>query len=154
MGLTEELNALVADAALSLDLEVIECKAQGNRRIQVSIARDPDPVTVGDCKNLSRAIKQRLEAAGHDPDSFYVEVASPGPRRLLRTLGHLRAFLGKNVSVEVLVPIAGRHRFRGRLDSADENGIVVDILGKPQGFAYPAIREVRLDARGSTPERP
>lgn len=62
--------------------------------------RDGQPVTVGDCARVSRALEARLDADGVMGAQYVLEVSSPGVERPLRRPGDWRRFAGARARVK------------------------------------------------------
>jgi ribosome maturation factor RimP len=58
-------------------------------------------------------------------DAYQLEVSSPGVERTLRTPDQYRRYLGALVATKTKVSVDGARRWRGRLSSADDDGIVL-----------------------------
>ncbi len=76
-------------------------------------------VTIEDCENMSHALDQPLDELDPIPDSYSLEVCSPGIERELTKDWHFEKFLGWKV--------------KARLIRKDENG-KKDLVGKLQKF--------------------
>jgi ribosome maturation factor RimP len=60
-------------------------------------------------------------------EAYQLEVSSPGIERTLRTPEQYRRYLGALVATKAKVAVDGARRWRGRLASADEDGIVLVV---------------------------
>jgi ribosome maturation factor RimP len=111
--------------------------------------RDGAGISVDDCARASRAIEARLEGSSLVPETYVLQVSSPGDRPL-RTAEEWRRFVGRWVSV--LAPEHGG-RFEGKLTGIEgESGaeqVAIDVDGKGKGRVVPlaAVKEARLAFR-------
>jgi ribosome maturation factor RimP len=77
---------------------------------------------------------------------YQLEVSSPGVERTLRTPDQYRRYVGAEVQVKTRVPVEGGRRHHGRLLSAGEDAIEVelrDTAGRRVGFRYDEIERAR-----------
>ena len=78
------------------------------------------------------------------PGHYDLEVSSPGLNRKLTKVEHFQRFTGETVKVQMRFPIDGRKRYRGRLVSACDEHIVVDVDGEPFTLPMTTIDSARL----------
>ncbi len=64
----------------------------------------PDGITITDCEHVTHAINPILDKADPIPDSYYLEVSSPGLERVLKSDEQFAAMVGSNVEVSLFVP--------------------------------------------------
>ncbi|HWG75075.1 MAG TPA: hypothetical protein VG184_13580 [Acidimicrobiales bacterium] len=72
---------------------------------------------------ISAALDERDDLA--PGGRYHLEVSSPGVERRLRTPQQYRCFVGSEVSVKLVAPVAGSRRLRGVLVDAADTGIRV-----------------------------
>jgi len=106
----------------------------------------PDGVTVDDCERVSHAVSAVLDVEDPIPGQYTLEVSSPGLDRVLRTREHFARYVGETVRVETNVAIDGRKRFSGRLTSAGDEAIELDVEGRKVTIALAAVHKARLIA--------
>jgi len=78
-------------------------------------------------------------------DAYQLEVSSPGLERTLRTPEQYRRYVGELVSTKSRVAVDGSRRWRGRLDSVDEDGIVIAPEDAEPGAPGVALRYDQID---------
>ena len=116
----QELEAAV-EATLAepfAEVEVVDLELKGERLV-VYIDR-PGGVDLDLCAAVTRALDALRE-------EFALEVSSPGLDRPLRKPAHFAAAVGQEVAVRTVAPAEGRRHFRGRLMSADEASVTVEL---------------------------
>jgi ribosome maturation factor RimP len=126
------VRAIVEPAVVSagLDLDDLTVSPAG-RRLVVRVTVDGDDVVSHDeLTAVSREISARLDAAeetGGDvtPDSYTLEVSSPGVDRPLTLPRHWRRNVGRLVKVK-----AGDRSLTGRVTTVDEAGVSLDVDGR------------------------
>jgi ribosome maturation factor RimP len=105
-----------------------------------------DGVTVDSCADVSRLVSDLIDGRGLDADipHYQLEVSSPGLDRPLVRPKDFQRFIGHRIKVTTREAIAGRRRFTGTLETADEQGISVECDGTPYALAYSVIERARL----------
>jgi len=117
------VHELVAPLVADADVELVEVRFTGGQ-LQVVVDRDGG-VDLGALSDVSNRVSRVLDDHDVVPGRYTLEVSSPGLERPLRTPEQFRRFVGATVSVKTRPEVPGERRERGRLESADENGIVV-----------------------------
>ena len=128
-----------------VDLEFVQAGRGGVLRIFID--RRPGEqsrVTVDDCATVSHAVSEVLEAQDPIKGHYTLEVSSPGFDRILRTRGHFERFVGERIFVELRLPIDGRRRFVGTLQSVASDAIVIEVDGRPHELLLERIQKARL----------
>ena len=90
------------------------------------------------------AVSEVLEAQDPIKGHYTLEVSSPGFDRILRTRAHFERFLGKRIVAELKLPLEGRRRFVGVLQSLDGESIVIDVDGKVFNLPLERIQKARV----------
>ncbi|XVQ16036.1 ribosome maturation factor RimP [Spirillospora sp. CA-255316] len=127
-----DLTRLLAPAvaAAGFDLEEVDVRPAGRRRL-VRIVVDADGgVSLDDVALLSQTASGLLddsEVMGAGP--YVLEVTSPGVDRPLTEPRHWRRAAGRLV----VAPLAEGGQIEGRVVSADEESVVIDVVGTGQG---------------------
>ena len=101
-----------------------------------------DGVDVDDCASVSNHLTRLLVVEGVDYDRL--EVSSPGLDRPLKRPRDFMRFVGERVQVKVRLPLRGRRRFTGKLQSVGEVGIELDVDGELVSIAFSDIDKARL----------
>lgn len=100
-------------------------------------------ITIEDCERFSRAIDPVLDEADPVPDSYHLEVSSPGIERELKTPEHIAACCGWDVEAKLFSLLEGSRTWRGVLVGMDENKNVLIELPE-RTLAIPAASISRL----------
>lgn len=120
-------SAIVTAVAMSLaeqGLELVDLERQA-AAVRVTVDRDGG-IDLDGITEATRTVKRLLTDNGFLSDDDSLEVSSPGIERPLRTPEHFVRAIGSLVAVRTLPGAPGERRVEGRLDAADESGIVVD----------------------------
>jgi ribosome maturation factor RimP len=106
-------------------------------------------VGLDDCEAMSRALDAPLEETDPIPQSYHLEVCSPGLERELTRSAHFKAYLGQKVLVRLIRPMEGQRDFFGVLDGFDGERVT---LRRPDGSGFSFLKKeaafVKLDDFG------
>ncbi|RMI44247.1 ribosome maturation factor RimP [Actinomadura harenae] len=113
-------------AAAGFDLEAVEVRPAGRRRLVKIVVDGDDGVSLDDVADLSQAASELLDASDVMGTAPYVlEVTSPGVDRPLTEARHWRRAAGRLVVAPLTDGEGGQ--IEGRVVSADEDGVVIDV---------------------------
>ena len=147
LGMTQvELAKLLEPTVEGLGYELSDLEAKigsQNGLLRLFIDKE-DGINLEDCEKVSAAVSALLDVEDPLPGQYNLEVSSPGSDRTLTKLAHFERFTGETVKVQMRFPIEGRRRFRGKLLSADEENIVVEVDGESHTLTMAAIDIARL----------
>ncbi len=119
-------------AAGEFDLEEVSISRAGRRHVVRVLVDHDGGVDLDDVAQVSRAISAALDAAEESAGELVVgdyqlEVGSPGIDRPLTEPRHWRRNVTRLVAVNGLT---------GRVTAVNDDGIVLDVDGKPQAMAF------------------
>jgi ribosome maturation factor RimP len=114
-GVGAQLTQLIERTVEGLGYEFVDFERAGGGLLRVTLDAPQTPGGVGldDCERVSRQLTRVLEVEGVDYDRL--EVSSPGLDRRLSKPRDFERFTGQQVSIQLVEPVDGRRRFRGRL---------------------------------------
>ena len=98
-----------------LSLVDLQWRREGRRFVLRFYVDKKSGIGVADCQRFSHEVGDLLDAANLIPDSYDLEVSSPGLTRELRTEREWRWAQGKRVRCWVASPLDGRMELTGRL---------------------------------------
>jgi len=137
-----DLAALLEKTVDALGYELVDLElANRGRLIRIFIDK-ADGVDVEDCAAVSNHLTRLLVVEGVNYDRL--EVSSPGLDRPLKRPRDFMRFAGERVQVKVRLPLSGRRRFIGKLQSVGEVGIELDVDGELVSIAFSDIDKARL----------
>lgn len=144
--LRERLIALIEPLVGRLGYELVELEHTAGRSSAVVrlFIDSPEGVGLADCERVSREVSALLDVEDPIPTAYTLEVSSPGLDRVLRTPAHFARFVGARVFVELAAPRDGRRRYTGKLLSADEAGIALEVDGQHVPVSFAEIGKARL----------
>jgi ribosome maturation factor RimP len=132
--IAEAIRPVVTDAGM--DLESVRVTAAGRRRLLRVVVDSDHGVSLDDAAVISRQLSAALDAVAVMGDFPYtLEVSSPGVDRPLTDPRHWRRAAGRLVKVEVTDSGATS----GRIVSADQDGVTLDVGGDRRHFGYAVL---------------
>ena len=146
-GVAAQVARLVEPAIEELGYRLVRVRLSGNT-LQIMAELPDGSMTVGGCQDISRAVSPLLDV--HDPISgrYNLEVSSPGVDRPLVRPEDFERWAGFEAKLELSVPLAGRKRFRGKLEGFD-NGEVRLFIPSPDKTGEDVLIGLDIDAIGS-----
>ncbi|MGI9273102.1 MAG: ribosome maturation factor RimP [Woeseiaceae bacterium] len=143
---SDELAKLLEPTVERLGYEIsdLEAKVGGQNGFVRIFIDKADGISLDDCEKVSMAVSALLDVEDPVPGHYNLEVSSPGADRKLTKLAHFERFAGEAVKVKMRFPIEGRRRFGGKLLSADEQNIVVEVDGESHTLPVSNIDVARL----------
>jgi ribosome maturation factor RimP len=147
LGMTQDELAKLLEPTvegLGFELSDLEAKIGSQNGLLRLYIDNEDGISLDDCEKVSAAVSALLDVEDPLPGQYNLEVSSPGSDRTLTKLAHFERFTGETVKVQMRFPIEGRRRFRGKLLSADEKNIVVEVDGESHTLAMATIDIARL----------
>jgi ribosome maturation factor RimP len=137
-----ELQREVAQrvAVSAPDVEVLAVELASAERFCVYIDH-PEGVDHSLCERVTDLLRGYL-------DRYTVDVSSPGVERPLRSRGHFEAAAGRRVAVRTAVELDGRRRFRGRVSTADDDALALELESGSVEIPYASIVRANLIAEG------
>nr|WP_246236942.1 ribosome maturation factor RimP [Actinomadura chibensis] len=126
------MTALLAPAvaAAGFDLEEVEVRPAGRRRLVRVVVDGDDGVGLDDIAAISERVSALLDAADAMGTTPYVlEVSSPGVDRPLTEPRHWRRAVGRLV----VAPLAEGGQIEGRVVAADDAAVEIDVVPKRRG---------------------
>jgi ribosome maturation factor RimP len=144
----DRLSGLLEPVVEGLGYEFVEIEWSSAGRqsvLRVYIDRtDGSGVGLDDCERVSRAIGAVLEADDPIGHEYSLEVSSPGFDRPLRTAAHFARFAGSEARIELVKPLEGRRRFRGRLGAVEDGQVTIEVDRKEWKLPLAGISKARL----------
>jgi len=137
-----DLTALFEKTIGSMGYELVDIElANGGRLMRVFIDK-AGGVDVEDCAVVSNQLPRLLTVEGID--YARLEVSSPGLDRPLKRPGDFAKFVGERIQVKVRLPLNGRRRFVGKLQTVGEAGCEVAVDGEVVSISFTDIDKARL----------
>ncbi|XGV98194.1 MAG: ribosome maturation factor RimP [Leptolyngbya sp. BL-A-14] len=141
---------LAQPLAESLGLQVVGAVFHTNQQppvLRVDICHPERDIGLEDCEQMSRVLESTLDATDIIPDTYVLEVSSPGISRLLTTDREFISFKGFAIIVKTTEPYAGQHEWAGKLIRRDENSVFINQKGRAIAIPRELVTKVQLDER-------
>ncbi|MGE7822930.1 ribosome maturation factor RimP [Paenibacillus sp. NPDC093718] len=124
-----------------VDVEYV--KEGSNWFLRVFVDKDGG-IDIDDCGLISEYLSQKLDENDPIPTAYFLEVSSPGAERPLKKKEDVTKSVGKNVFVTVYEPINGLKEFEGKLESFDNEELVIQTVKKQYVIPYAKVASARL----------
>ena len=139
------LDALEPRAATE-GIEIVTVQVVGAKKaptIRVFIDT-PEGVSFDQLAKSQAWINEIMDAIDPFPGAYTLEVSSPGIDRPLRTPEHFGRFAGQVAVVKMGHPLDGRSNFTGKIVSADETCVVMEIDGEQISLPMDDMKRAHL----------
>ena len=147
-GLEDRIRGLAEPVAEGLGLEIVDViyTAEYGKRILRVFIDKAGGVTVEDCSNLSRELGTVLDVEDPIPQSYALEVSSPGLDRLLTKEKDFKRFTGKKVRIRTKEALEGRKNFKATITGSDDGRVLIkDADGRVWEILLSNIEKARLE---------
>ncbi len=144
---SEKFSNLLSPLVQSLGYDLIGAEFvphRGNALLRLYVDVADRGVTVEDCERVSREVEGLLDVENLIPGRYTLEVSSPGLDRPLYTLAHFLRWQGADVDVTLIEPVAGRRRWRGRIDKIEGEQIEIQAVDAAAQFNFRQVAKARL----------
>ena len=112
--------------------------------LRVLIDRD-GPMDTDTCAEVSHALDPVLDEEDPIPQSYYLEVGSPGLGRRLTRPEHYDALMGQKIRVRLYRPGPdGRRELEGVLAAREGDAVTLETAAGPAQLALSAISKAQL----------
>lgn len=149
--LIPQLIDLATPVAEDLGLEVVGAVFHTNRRppvLRVDIRNSVGDTGLDDCERMSRALEEKLDQVNLIPDTYVLEISSPGISRQLTTDREFLSFKGFSVIVTTSEPYEGHKEWRGKLVGRDDSEVHLNQKGRAIAIPRELVTRVQLDDKG------
>ncbi len=146
--LIPQIIDLAHPLADSLGLQVVGAVFHTNQRppvLRIDICNPERHTSLEDCEQMSRVLEPLLDATDILPDTYVLEVSSPGISRMLTTDREFVSFRGFPVIVSASEPHAGQQEWLGQLVRRDESAVHINQKGRTVAIPRSLITTVQLD---------
>lgn len=146
--LIPQVLELAAPVAQELGLEVVEAVFHTNQsppvlRIDVRSLENED-TGLDDCEKMSQALEAVLDTSDIIPDTYVLEVSSPGVSAALETDRDFVVFKGFMVEVALAEAHKGKQLWVGQLVRRDDDAVVLSQKGKSTALPRNLVTSVEL----------
>lgn len=124
VGIVAELVQPIVDQ-LGLQLWDVRFEKEGSDWYLRVFLDKEEGINIDDCENVSRQLSPILDEVDPIPQSYTLEVSSPGIGRDLRRPQHFEAFMGADVHLRLIRPVEGERDFIGQLTGYGDGKITL-----------------------------
>ncbi|MBF7082368.1 ribosome maturation factor RimP [Desulfallas sp. Bu1-1] len=142
----QEIEEIISPVLDDMGIELVDIQylKEGGRWILRIFIDQPGGVGLEDCQSVSERIDPLLDEKDPIPQSYYLEVSSPGLDRPLKKLADFERFAGKEVNVTTYVPVNGKRKFKGKLITASSHAIILETGGNDVEIPMEQVASARL----------
>lgn len=130
-GPAARIAALAEPVLEGMGFRLVRVRMFGST-LQIMAERPDGTFTIDDCESFSKAFSPVMDVADVISSKYQLEVSSPGIDRPLVRPEDFENWDGHDAKIEMVVPVAGRKRFRGILEGYHE-GEVRLYIDNPEG---------------------
>ena len=136
----EEIVAGLLEGQDVIELVDVEYVKERDWFLRVFIDREGG-IEIDDCQNLSERLEEELDKRDIIPESYILEVSSPGLDRVLKKDRDFQREMGKTVDVSLYAPMDGKKILVGILTAYGDGKITLD---ESQEVSMDKVSQVRL----------
>lgn len=129
---------------IGYDLWGCEYLLQGKRSLLRIYIDKTEGINIQDCEKVSKRIGALLDVSNTISGNYDLEVSSPGIPRPLFYKEQYRQYIGEDVQIKLAHKLQGKRKFTGKIISADDENLVLDIDGIQQEFLFSNIVKASL----------
>ena len=127
------------------ELVDLQWRKEGHQQVLRLFLDKPNGITLDDCAYFSDRVGATLDDGDKIPQSYVLEVSSPGLDRVVKKDKDFERFAGKPVKLRLKLPENGQRKFSGVLQGLKEGKVSVQVDKDLKSFARENIDELRLD---------
>lgn len=128
-NVSEKISEMALPIVESKGFELVDVeyvKDGPNWYLRIYIDKDGG-ITIGDCQIVSEEISENLDKVDPIPNSYFLEVSSPGLERALKKDKDFEKYKGELVEVRLYNPLDKKSTFEGELVGLEDQKIVIKI---------------------------
>lgn len=147
---TDEIQAMLQPVVESLGYEFwgLEYIQGRGATLRIFIDRDSDEgVSVDDCALVSHQVSGVLDVEDPIPGEYNLEVSSPGMDRPLFTLEQWGRYIGEDIQIRLLAPVAGKRRLTATLTAIEGDDVLLDVKGEALRVPFAQVDRATLVAK-------
>lgn len=130
---------------VNLELVDVTYTKEGNGWYLRIFIDKPGGVGIEDCQSISREIDKLLDEKDPIPQSYTLEVSSPGLERPLKKPADYDRFRGNLANITTYLPVEGKKNFRGRLVGLRGSDVVLSVNGSEIVIPFDQVAGAHLE---------
>jgi ribosome maturation factor RimP len=115
--------------------------------LRIYIDKEDDGISVDDCALVSHQISGVLDVEDPISGEYNLEVSSPGMERPLFTLEQWAQYLGEDMQMRLLAPVAGKRRLTATLTAIEGDELLVNVQGEALRVPFAQVDRANLIAK-------
>ena len=146
--LLQEVQGVVEPILQSEGFELVDLEYQRESQgwvLRIYLDREGGGITLDDCTAVSHEVGAVLEVKDLIPNSYVLEVSSPGLTRPLKKPQDFNKFRNRMVKIKLFEPLEGRKNFKGTLLGLEENKVRVEVEQKIFELPLERIAKANLE---------
>jgi len=143
----QRVHRMVEELVCGSDLELVDARfiREGRQTfLRVFIHRD-EGITLTHCQSLSERLDLALEVEDFIPDSYILEVSSPGLNRPLRTRRDFERNVGRLARISTTEVLDDRNRFLGWIREVDDRELTLEGSKSTWRIPLESIAKAKLE---------
>lgn len=134
-GVETRIAAIVAPVAEGLGYNLVRVKIlpENGCTLQIMAEDKNGRFAITDCEKLSRELSPVLDLEDPIDGEYHLEVSSPGVDRPLVRARDFAHWQGHEARIELGDMIEGRKRFRGLIETSDDESVTIRLPDVPEG---------------------
>ncbi len=129
---------------LNLELVDVEFVKEGGQWYLRIYIDKPGGVDLDDCQAVSEQLDKILDEKDPIPQSYILEVSSPGIERPLNKPEDYKRFAGNLVTVKTYIPVNGKKTITGMLIGLQDDGVRLEVDNEQVTIPMDKISLTRL----------
>ena len=124
-GIAKRVADIIEPAVEALGFRIVKVRLTGQdgQTLQVMAEKPDGTMNIAGCELISKTISPLLDVEDPIAGKYNLEVSSPGIDRPLARPEDFDSWAGFEVKLEMAAMIAGRKRFRGRLEGFEDGEV-------------------------------
>ncbi len=145
LKIVEALEAVAPAHQVDIvDVEVVGAKRAPIVRVRIDHADETLPtITLDEVSAQSEWVNEVIDELDPFPDSFMLEVSSPGLARPLRKAHDFERFAGETIQLTTTAS-EGRRKFTGELKGLEEGNVVVTCDGEDVRIPLDEVKSCKI----------
>jgi len=148
MDIIKEIERIIDPLVAAEKMEIVDVQyasEHGRKVLRIFLDKEGG-FGLSDCTKMSEKIGNLLDQSNAVPDSYVLEISSPGLDRALKKEKDFVKFIGRKARVSVYAPIDGQRNFVGAILTAGNGSVTIDdVTGKKVSLALDIIAKARLE---------
>jgi ribosome maturation factor RimP len=149
IGIADRVELLLAPILEESGFHLLLCELVSGGRgpiLRLYIERlDGEAVGISDCVAVNNTVTDVLDAEDLVPQSYVLEVSSPGVERPLKKPNHFEEQIGKRIALSTWEPIEKRKNWKGTLIQVEGDVITIRVdEGTEHRLPLPAIERAKV----------